>query len=555
MTVEKLDLLSLQKKELSFFKIFDVRSKQAFLSAHLENSILYKNEQDIVSSYKACKQNKPLLIVCYSATKSKALAYNIIQNQDFQSVYPFEQVYYLDCGIMEAFENGFEPVSSPQNPKNNFSLIQSTLEELQTKFLSSKRTWIVAFSGGKDSTCALQLVYEMLVSLQPHQRKQTYAIASNTLVEAPHIDRFLKEVIHSINSHAKKNNIPFEILQVSPTPKNDFWVNLIGKGYPSPTRTFRWCTERLKITPAKAEVAKITQKYGSALLILGSRKAESSNRKKSIEKRILNEEGYSQHHDFPDTLTFSPIAEWSTDEVWAYLSTHKPLWDKDHSELFSLYAKASGEECQFITDLSQSSCGGSRFGCWVCTVVSEDKSMQGFIESGQENLKPLNEFRNYIKDLREDCNARADYKRDGRAVYKVGGLGPFLSHIRVEILKRLLQTEQEFIQNGGSELIADSQIYAIQEQWSKEFDFENKAIQLAQEVGRMKDEKLKQSRVLHKEILAEVADRVDSKELENLISTCIDIYNTTGLRGKNNASSKIKKEIEKLVEDKTSKQK
>ncbi len=181
--------------------------------------------------------------------------------------------------------------------------------------------------------------------------------------------------------------------------------------------------------------------------------------------------------------------------------------------------------------------------------------MQGFIESGQENLKPLNEFRNYIKDLREDCNARADYKRDGRAVYKVGGLGPFLSHIRVEILKRLLQTEQEFMRNGGSELITDSQIDAIQEQWSKEFDFENKAIQLAQEVGRMKDEKLKQSRVLHKELLAEVADRVDSKELENLISTCIDIYNTTGLRGKNNASSKIKEEIKKLVEDKTSKQK
>ncbi|WP_334090114.1 DNA phosphorothioation system sulfurtransferase DndC [Helicobacter typhlonius] len=559
--VKSLSLSSLQERGLSYFNLFDIRTTQAFLSAHLQGSFHAKDEEEIMSflsgQFNKAKHTltKPLLIACFSSKKSKTLAQNIIQNPNFISLYPLNTIYYLDCGIMEAFENGFEPISSPQSPKNKFSLIQSTLEELKTKFLSSKRTWVVAFSGGKDSTCALQLVYEMLVSLQPHQRRQTYAIASNTLVEAPHIDRFLKEVIHSINSHAKKNNIPFEILQVSPSLKDDFWVNLIGKGYPSPTRTFRWCTDRLKITPAKAEIAKITQKYGSALLILGSRKAESSNRKKSIEKHILNEEGYSQHHDFPDTLTFSSIVEWSTDEVWAYLSTHKPLWDKDHSELFSLYAKASGEECQFITDLSQSSCGGSRFGCWVCTVVNEDKSMQGFIESGQENLKPLNEFRNYIKDLREDCNARADYKRDGRAVYKVGGLGPFLSHIRVEILKRLLQTEQEFMRNGGSELITDSQIDAIQEQWSKEFDFENKAIQLAQEVGRMKDEKLKQSRVLHKELLAEVADRVDSKELENLISTCIDIYNTTGLRGKNNASSKIKEEIKKLVEDKTSKQK
>ncbi|RDU60089.1 DNA phosphorothioation system sulfurtransferase DndC [Helicobacter sp. MIT 14-3879] len=462
---------------------------------------------------------------------------------------------------MEVFDSGFTPISSLQKLASSthsnlkvFSQITATLEELKAKYISSKRTWIVAFSGGKDSTCILQLVYEMLCSLPPYLRRQTYAIASNTLVEAPHIDKFLHSVIDSINTHAKENSIPFEVLQVSPKLKDDFWVNLIGKGYPSPTRTFRWCTDRLKITPAKSEVARITHQYGSALLILGTRKAESSNRKKSIEKRILNEEGYSQHHDFPNTLTYSPLAEWSTDEVWSYLATHKPLWQKDHSELFALYAKASGEECQFITDLSQNSCGGSRFGCWVCTVVNEDKSMQGFIASGEYYLKPLNEFRNYIKDLREDSKARADYKRDGRAVYRVGGLGPFLSHIRINILKKLLQTEREFIQNGGSRLISDSQILAIQEQWNKDFDFEFKAIKLAKEVGRMKEIELEESKVLHSELLEEVASKeVDSKTLENLINTCIDIYNTAGLRGRNNASTQIKKEIEKLLEDRTSK--
>lgn len=111
---------------------------------------------------------------------------------------------------MEAFENGFEPVSSLQDSKNQFSLIEATLEELKIKFLSSRHTWIVAFSGGKDSTCVLQLMYEMLFSLPREQRRQTYAIASNTLVEASHIDKFLKEAIASINSHAKKHNISFK---------------------------------------------------------------------------------------------------------------------------------------------------------------------------------------------------------------------------------------------------------------------------------------------------------------------------------------------------------
>ena len=406
----------------------------------------------------------------------------------------------------------------------------------------------------------LQLVYEMLVALPPHLRRPTYAIASNTLVEAPHIDRFLHAVIDSINSHAKQNNIPFEVIIVEPSLKDDFWVNLIGKGYPSPTRTFRWCTERLKINPAKAQVAKITREFGSCILLLGSRKSESSNRKHSIEKRILNEDGYSQHHDFPNTLTFSPIAEWDTDSVWGYLLSHKPLWDKDHSELFALYSKASGDECQFITDLKQSSCGGSRFGCWVCTVVNEDKSMQGFISTGETNLQPLNEFRNFIKELREDSDARADYKRDGRAVYKVGGLGPFLSSTRVKILTKLLQAESEFQANGGSQLLEDGQILAIQKEWDKDFDLDKTAIQIAQKFGRLKEFIMEKSKILHQEILQEVLKEfsqnsmysLDLASVQNLIATSVEFY--TNVK-KNRAETLIKEEISKILSDKTAKQK
>lgn len=392
----------------------------------------------------------------------------------------------------------------------------------------------------------------MLYTLPPDLRRPTFAIASNTLVEAPHIEKFLKDVIDSINSHARNNNIPFKIIEVAPNLKDDFWVNLIGKGYPSPTRTFRWCTDRLKITPAKEEIAKITKEYGSCILLLGSRKQESLNRKKSIEKRILNEDGYSQHHDFPNTMTYSPIAEWSTDDVWSYLISHKPLWDKNHSELFTLYAKASGDECQFITDLSQKSCGGSRFGCWVCTVVNEDKSMQGFIDTGEKHLQPLNEFRNFIKDLREDSTARADYKRDGRAVYKIGGLGPFLSSSRITILRKLLETEAEFKKHGGKDLISNAQILAIQDEWSKDFDFNNAAIKLAKEFNKMKDLEIKESKILHIEILDDLAnDMLDSNDLESIISSCIEIYNNHNV----SATDRLMKgEIEKLLQAKTQKE-
>ena len=97
-------------------------------------------------------------------------------------------------------------------------------------------------------------------------------------------------------------------------------MNLIGRGYPSPTRTFRWCTDRLKITPAREEIAKITKQYGSCILLLGTRISESTTRKRSIEKRLFNEDGFSKHDDYPDTLIFSPIKQWNIDDVWGIFS-------------------------------------------------------------------------------------------------------------------------------------------------------------------------------------------------------------------------------------------
>ena len=272
--------------------------------------------------------------------------------------------------------------------------------------------------------------------------------------------------------------------------------------------------------------------------------------KKVLKKRTLNEDGYVKHDDFPDTLSFTPIADWSTDDVWGYLLRHRPLWDKDHAELFRLYTKASGDECQFITNLAQSSCGGSRFGCWVCTVVSEDKSLQGFINTGDTHLKPLNDFRNFLKAIREDSNARADYKRDGRAVHRVGGLGPFLSHARMEIFTRLLETESSV----GFELISDSQILAIQREWDRDFDLKHNAIRIAHDFNRLKGVKMPKNKILHEEILDSVNSDVLSKnDLSDLISKSLEICKIYGSRGRNNANSRIKDEIKKLLKDKTQK--
>lgn len=79
-----------------------------------------------------------------------------------------------------------------------------------------------------------------------------------------------------------------------------------------------------------------------------------------------------------------------------------------------------GGECPFtVTNDSETpSCGNSRFGCWICTVVKEDKSLTGFIESGETELQPLLDFRSWLLSIRDKHEYRQQYRRDGNHYYK-----------------------------------------------------------------------------------------------------------------------------------------
>ena len=447
--------------------IIDIRPKQAYLASHIANSINLTTKDQILNFISNNHYNEYILC-CTSSINAKKLANEI----------NLKNVKYYDENLLNAKDSGALFISSSDEFITHLNQTRDKILDIYTRY---NRAWIVTFSGGKDSTCVLQLIYEMMIKLPLDRLNPTYAILSDTMVEAPNIKEYLYEIVEAINIDAKNRNLPFEVIIAKPKASDEFWVNLIGKGYPSPTRTFRWCTERLKIKPMKDIVKQITDKHGSAIMTLGVRKSESINRKRSIQKRNLSEDGLSKHDEYPNVLILSPIVEWDTDMVWGYLTMNNPApWNKSHNRLFELYTQASGDECQFIIDKNQNSCGGSRFGCWICTLVNEDKSMQGFIKSGQVAMRGLNEFRNFIKDARENDSLRSDFKRDGR--YQ---RGPFTSAARKEILNLLLKTEMEFKAQGGSELISDEQLTLIAKEWNKEFDSQNSLIKIAKEYGRM----------------------------------------------------------------------
>ena len=355
------------------------------------------------------------------------------------------------------------------------TLLKSTMDNIRKIFFSDRRPWVIAFSGGKDSTLVLQLMYEMLESLEESQYKPIYILISDTRVEPPLIEDYINKTLELIQKDIDGKKLPIKIIKVEPKVEDSFWCKLIGKGYPSPTRWFRWCTSYLKIRPSRMAIESIVRDQGSVILLLGTRKDESSDRKNRMEAREYSSKGLNPHHDIPDALVCSPIADWTTEQVWAYLQKVPPPWGANHDFMLNLYRQASGDECHLILDLISPSCGGSRFGCWTCTVVKKDLSMQGFIKTGEEWMQPLNSFRNWLKQIRENPDMRNQVRRNGS-----DGPGPFNESARKKILNLLFETELKV----GRKLISDIEIRYIQHQWQKEFDLEESAIKIANQYGR-----------------------------------------------------------------------
>lgn len=300
------------------------------------------------------------------------------------------------------------------------SLIEETKAKIKEIYLKDDMPWVIGYSGGKDSTCTTQIIVDSLLDLSENSiplHKKVYVISSDTMVETPMIIETIEETINNINVLARRFNLPIEAQIIRPSITKSFWMNLIGRGYPCPNQTFRWCTDRLKIEPANHFIESIIQEHGEAVMILGVREGESTSRDRVLDNHTIEGKDLMRHTTQENSYVFAPIRLFTKDDVWNYLLNNKSPWGSDNAKLFKLYSDSlTGEECPIMMsedDKKKTTCGNSRFGCWVCTVVQEDKSLTGFIKSGVTWLKSLLEYRNWIYSIRDDENRRMKIRRNG----------------------------------------------------------------------------------------------------------------------------------------------
>ena len=302
--------------------------------------------------------------------------------------------------------------------------VAALVEEVAALYAADEIPWVVGYSGGKDSTAVLQLVWGALASLPESSRtKPVYVISTDTLVENPIVALWVSKSLDSMAEAARSQGLPLTSHRLTPAAENTFWVNLIGRGYPAPRPKFRWCTERLKIMPSTQFITSVVASHGEAILVLGSRKAESTARARVMERfeqgRVRDR--LSPNGNLANSYVYTPIEDWTNDDVWMYLMQVGNPWGYDNKDLLTMYQGASPDgECPLVVDASTPSCGDSRFGCWVCTLVEQDKSMQAMIlnDAEKEWMLPLLELRNRLDPPKTSDGDRPlrDFRRMNGAV-------------------------------------------------------------------------------------------------------------------------------------------
>jgi DNA sulfur modification protein DndC len=330
----------------------------------------------------------------------------------------------------------------------------ATIALIRQEYLSSSDPWFMGYSGGKDSSALLKLLFLALQGL-PRTSKPVTVIYCDTGVEIPFVRSHVVNTLAGVEREATANHVPLSVEVASPHVSDRYFVKVIGRGYPPPSNKFRWCTDRLRVKP----VAQVLSRAGQAsTVLLGVRYGESVERDRTIKRHRTQRPYYFQQSGNRRVRIFAPLVDYSVRDVWSTLGSAQGPTSIAGGRLALLYWLASGE-CPIMRDPKGTPCGKGRFGCWTCTVVRKDRAVENLVRAGYDGLKPLLTFRDWLADVRDNPAFRCKRRRNGKP-----GPGPFTLQARKQILQRLLAAQRE----AGRELVTSDELRAIHELWRQD---------------------------------------------------------------------------------------
>ncbi|SAL81606.1 hypothetical protein AWB74_05997 [Caballeronia arvi] len=285
------------------------------------------------------------------------------------------------------------------------------------------------YSGGKDSTCTLVLMLEAIRRANRSSISHHHIQSADTTIENPTIANFLHSVLDELHMYIEESALPVEIHVTKPSLASQFVVSTIGRGTLVRTpengvrdgRRTRACADSWRVRPGGRLRTLLERRAGTegareVITVLGLRKDESTSRSIAMEER--KDSAYVAVRNRGGGLTLSPLADWSSDDVWTMLALlanptslplASPLLPATIHRLSEIYRAGNRGTCGVVLGESgaRAACQ-SRFGCAFCCVAGDrDKSLEAMIEDEQYgHLRPLNDFRNYLLAIQWDMSRR-----------------------------------------------------------------------------------------------------------------------------------------------------
>ncbi|MDP9312264.1 MAG: DNA phosphorothioation system sulfurtransferase DndC [Chloroflexota bacterium] len=360
----------------------------------------------------------------------------------------------------------------------NARTLQDVIDEIQRVYLRYSIPFVIAYSGGKDSTLALLLWWLAIAALPTEQRtKPIHIISSNTGVEQPDLIARLKTSLVRINQAANVQGLPFEAVEVGPPIIDSFLVCLIGKRWSAPQQTTRWCTTRLKTQPNTRYVKSVIADNGRCIVVLGVRADESVSWAESIERHRVPGSLLGINGELRGAYTYAPVVDFTSDDVWTVLlQQHLTPWGDDNHELLTMYRQSGGGDCPIIVgQVDRPSCGTGRMGCWVCPLPTRNASLESLVDR-HEYLEPLMDFYLLLKRTTVPANKLEyrDWRRSAAGEILMGTRskqptpGKYLMPFAQRMLRELLTAQQSIREDGPDPqltLITIDELHAINHLW------------------------------------------------------------------------------------------
>ncbi len=319
--------------------------------------------------------------------------------------------------------------------------IELTIQSLQA-YGPEHDHWVIAWSGGKDSTATLTLIVWLITSGKIKGPKRLTVLYADTRQELPP----LAIAAEAIMDELAERGIEFRVVR-APLDKR-FLVYIIGRGVPPPNNnTLRWCTRQIKVDPMAAAIAE-SLGDSTALTITGVRQGESAIRDRRIEISCGKDGAECGQGWYQQVLpqskgvrgriaTLAPLLHWRVCHVWEWLRHWAPREEFGGWSTEIIADAYGGDEAEELN---------ARTGCIACPLAQEEKALESILAMPRwSHLAPLRELKPLYRWLREPAQrlrkSGIERLKDGSIGKNPQRMGPLTLEARLEALDKILDIQ------------------------------------------------------------------------------------------------------------------